>query len=58
MLIDSVFEQHDRDLSLIRELGVVLVASIDTHAHAEHVTSSWLMHQLTGSASDTPKSCP
>lgn len=50
LLIDSVFEQHDRDLSLIRELGVELVASIDTHAHADHVTGSWLMHEATGCA--------
>jgi glyoxylase-like metal-dependent hydrolase (beta-lactamase superfamily II) len=34
LLIDSVFEQHARDLSLIRELGIKLVACIDTHAHA------------------------
>jgi sulfur dioxygenase len=50
VLIDSVFEQHHRDLSLIRELGVDLVASIDTHAHADHVTGSWLMHEATGCA--------
>jgi sulfur dioxygenase len=50
VLIDSVFEQHGRDLSLIRELGVELVASIDTHAHADHVTGSWLMHEATGCA--------
>lgn len=50
VLIDSVFEQHERDLSLIRELGIELVASIDTHAHADHVTGSWLMHQATGCA--------
>ena len=50
VLIDSVFEQHARDLSLIRELGVELVASIDTHAHADHVTGSWLMHEATGCA--------
>ncbi|MCP9890512.1 MBL fold metallo-hydrolase [Cyanobium sp. Aljojuca 7D2] len=50
VLIDSVFEQHHRDLSLIRELGITLVASIDTHAHADHVTGSWLMHQATGCA--------
>ena len=48
MLIDSVFEQHVRDLSLIRELCIDLVAAIDTHAHADHVTGSWLMHQATG----------
>ncbi len=50
LLIDSVFEQHDRDFSLIRELGIELVASIDTHAHADHVTGSWLMHAATGCA--------
>ena len=50
VLIDPVFEQHERDLSLIRELGIQLVACLDTHAHADHVTGSWLMHQATGSA--------
>ena len=50
VLIDPVFEQHSRDLSLIHELGIELVASIDTHAHADHVTGSWLMHQATGCA--------
>jgi len=48
VLIDPVFEQHERDLSLIRELGIDLVASLDTHAHADHVTGSWLMQQATG----------
>jgi glyoxylase-like metal-dependent hydrolase (beta-lactamase superfamily II)/rhodanese-related sulfurtransferase len=48
VIIDSVYEQHGRDLSLIRELGIELVASIDTHAHADHVTGSWLMHEATG----------
>ncbi len=50
VLIDPVFEQHSRDLSLIQELGIHLVACLDTHAHADHVTGSWLMHQATGSA--------
>lgn len=50
VIIDPVFEQHDRDLSFIRELGIQLVASLDTHAHADHVTGSWLMQQATGCA--------
>jgi len=50
VIIDTVFEQHGRDLALIRELGIELVASIDTHAHADHVTGSWLMHQASGCA--------
>jgi sulfur dioxygenase len=50
VVIDSVFERHDRDLSLIRELGIDLVASLDTHVHADHVTGSWLLRQATGCA--------
>jgi glyoxylase-like metal-dependent hydrolase (beta-lactamase superfamily II)/rhodanese-related sulfurtransferase len=50
VLIDSVFEQHERDLSLIQELDIRLVACIDTHVHADHVTGSWLMHRATGCA--------
>jgi glyoxylase-like metal-dependent hydrolase (beta-lactamase superfamily II)/rhodanese-related sulfurtransferase len=49
VLIDAVFEQHHRDLALIQELGIDLMACLDTHAHADHVTGSWLMHQATGS---------
>lgn len=50
VLIDPVFEQHNHDLALIRELVIELVASLDTHAHADHVTGSWLMQQATGCA--------
>jgi glyoxylase-like metal-dependent hydrolase (beta-lactamase superfamily II)/rhodanese-related sulfurtransferase len=50
VLIDPVFEQHDRDHSLIRELGIDLIACLDTHAHADHVTGSWRMHRATGCA--------
>jgi len=50
LLIDPVFERHERDLALIQELDVDLVASLDTHAHADHVTGSWLMHEATGCA--------
>ena len=50
VLIDPVYEQHPRDLSLVRELGIDLVACLDTHAHADHVTGSWRMHQATSCA--------
>ena len=50
VIIDSVFERHGRDLALLRELGLELVASLDTHAHADHVTGSWLLHEATGCA--------
>jgi len=50
VVIDPVFEQHNRDLALCRELGLTLVACLDTHVHADHVTGSWLMHAATGCA--------
>ena len=38
--IDTVFEQHARDLALLRELGLTLEAVLDTHCHADHVTGA------------------
>lgn len=49
VLIDPVFEQHRRDAALIRELGVELVCTLDTHCHADHVTGAWLMKRELGS---------
>lgn len=49
LLIDCVFEQHLRDLALIRELGLELRFTLETHVHADHVTGSWLMKQALGS---------
>ena len=49
VLIDPVYEQHTRDAALIDELGLSLVATLDTHVHADHVTGAWLMHERFGS---------
>lgn len=43
VLIDSVYEMHERDDALIRELGLRLRYVLDTHVHADHVTGAWLM---------------
>jgi sulfur dioxygenase len=50
VLIDSVFEQARRDAALIQELGLQLVATLETHVHADHVTAAWLHHCALGSA--------
>ena len=49
VLIDCVFEQHARDAALIRELGLKLLYTLDTHCHADHVTGAWLMKVALGS---------
>ena len=49
LLIDTVFDQARRDLALVRELGLRLVATLDTHVHADHVTAAWLIKQRCGS---------
>ena len=49
VLIDPVFEQMRRDAALIDELGLALVATLETHVHADHVTGAWLLKRRTGS---------
>jgi glyoxylase-like metal-dependent hydrolase (beta-lactamase superfamily II)/rhodanese-related sulfurtransferase len=58
VLIDSVYEQHERDASLIRELQLQLLFCIETHCHADHVTGAWLMrHALGSKIAASEKSC-
>jgi glyoxylase-like metal-dependent hydrolase (beta-lactamase superfamily II)/rhodanese-related sulfurtransferase len=49
VIIDPVFENERRDTALLRELGLRLVASLDTHVHADHVTAAWRLKQRCGS---------
>lgn len=49
LLIDPVFEQASRDQALLRELGLTLRATLETHVHADHVTGAWLHRHRSGS---------
>jgi glyoxylase-like metal-dependent hydrolase (beta-lactamase superfamily II)/rhodanese-related sulfurtransferase len=49
VLIDPVFEQVRRDAALIDELGLKLIATLETHVHADHVTGASLLKQRCGS---------
>jgi len=47
-IIDAVNEQFDRDMQCIEELGIELLYVIETHVHADHITSAGRLRQNTG----------
>lgn len=48
VLIDPVIEMTERDLKLIRELGLSLKYIFETHVHADHITGSGEIRKRTG----------
>ncbi|MFT4978094.1 MAG: sulfur dioxygenase [Myxococcota bacterium] len=51
ILIDPVREHFERDTRLLRELGLTLRYSLETHVHADHVTASGMLRAKLGSRS-------
>jgi len=47
VIIDPVKEQLSRDLKLIEELGLTLRYAVDTHVHADHITSAGALRDAT-----------
>lgn len=47
-LIDTVKEKVERDLQLVRELGLQLKYVMETHVHADHVTGADEIRRATG----------
>ena len=46
VIIDPVIDVVERDLSIIKELGLNLKYALNTHVHADHVTGSGEMKKL------------
>ena len=46
--IDTVLEQVERDITVVKELGLVLVWALDTHIHADHITGAGELRARTG----------
>jgi len=49
ILIDPVIDQVERDIKLLNELGLKLTYTLDTHAHADHITGCGLLRKRLGS---------
>jgi glyoxylase-like metal-dependent hydrolase (beta-lactamase superfamily II) len=49
LLIDPVIETAARDLALVKELGLTLACTLETHVHADHLTAAYRLKELTGS---------
>jgi glyoxylase-like metal-dependent hydrolase (beta-lactamase superfamily II) len=48
ILVDPVLEQVDRDRQLLADLGLTLKYCLETHIHADHVTGTAKLRELTG----------
>lgn len=49
VLIDPIIERVDRDVQLLRELGLTLRYTLETHVHADHITGSGKLREALGS---------
>lgn len=57
ILIDPVARHWERDLQQLDRLGLQLVYVLETHVHADHVTSAGKLCRITGAKSGTPVGC-
>ncbi|WP_017655534.1 FAD/NAD(P)-binding protein [Fortiea contorta] len=55
ILVDPVLEQVERDLRMLRELGLTLKYCLETHIHADHVTGADKLRQLTDCLAIVPE---
>jgi sulfur dioxygenase len=57
VFIDPVYEEAPRDAALVRELGLKLLYTLETHVHADHVSGAWnLKHRLGSKIAVSAKS--
>jgi len=48
IIIDPVREHFERDFSLVGELGLRIIYAMDTHVHADHITSLGMLREKFG----------
>ena len=57
LIIDPVDAQIERDLAVLAEQGIELVWAVETHGHADHITSAWLLAEHTAARTAAPAGC-
>lgn len=57
VIIDPVDQHWQRDLQQLERLGLRLACVLETHAHADHVTSAGRLAALTGARTAAPRGC-
>lgn len=57
LIIDPVDEQIERDLGALKEYGLQLRWTVETHAHADHITSAGQLAEHTGAQTAAPAAC-
>lgn len=57
LIIDPVDEQLERDLGVLKQYGLRLKYVVETHAHADHITSAAALIEHTGAIVATPIFC-
>lgn len=57
IIIDPVKEHIQRDFAVITEYGLKLQYIVETHVHADHITSASQLIMLTGAKVATPERC-
>ena len=57
LIIDPVDEQLERDLEVLHHYGLKLVWALETHAHADHITSAGRLAEHAGAQTAAPDAC-
>jgi sulfur dioxygenase len=57
LIIDPTDLQIERDLAQLRTFGLTLLWTVETHAHADHITSAGLLAEHTGARTAAPEGC-
>ncbi len=57
VIIDPVDDQLERDLAVLRQYGLRLTWTVETHAHADHITSAGLLAEHAGAKTAAPSGC-